>query len=106
MSTRGTPGRPTSLYEPTGFAGATPGATPGAAVATPKSLSPISRPYVTDLPPPETTPLLTLRSATGTPRLADASASSTCLAVAAALRSLGPASAIELLPNVPPVFGV
>ena len=38
--------------------------------------SPIRSPYLTDWPPPETTPFETVRFATGTPSLVDASESS------------------------------
>ena len=57
------------------------------------------------LPPPDTTPLLTLRLATGTPRFVDARASSACLAWAAAIRTSGPPCEIDELPPVLPVFG-
>ena len=70
------------------------------------SLPPISCPYVTVLPPPETTPLLTVSLATGTPRLVEARPSSACLAVAAAARTCGPRCSIDELPPVLPVFGV
>ena len=56
---------------------------------------------MTVLPPPETTPSLTVRLATGTPRFVEASPSSACLAVAAAARSGGPA--LDWMPVLPPV---
>jgi hypothetical protein len=68
-------------------------------------LSPTSWPYVTVLPPPETTPLLTLSCAAGTPRLAAAIASSATFASAAARRTSGPPCEIDELPPVLPVFG-
>ena len=47
-------------------------------------------------PPPDTTPLLTLRLVTGTPRFVAASASSACFAVAAAMRTSGPPWEIDV----------
>ena len=60
---------------------------------------------MTDLPPPETTPLETLRLATGTPSCVDAMFRSACRAVAAACRSGGPPFAIPLLAALLPQFG-
>src|SRR5262245_34335680 len=97
---------PTSLYDDTGFAGAWNCVSVRAPTLALKSLSPSNWPYVTVLPPPETTPLSTLRLATGTPSCAAAMPSSACRAYAAPARTCGPAVRIELDPYVPPVSGV
>src|SRR5438093_933189 len=88
---------PTSEYWLTGLAGDCPGAIPPlkpplgvvgfmfqlAGIDTLKSFSPSSSPYVTDLPPPETTPLLTDSCPVETPKRVEARPSSTCAAEAA-----------------------
>jgi len=61
---------------------------------------------VTVLPPPETTPDLTLRLETGTPRFADASLSSAWYAAAAAARVCLPPVWTPWLPTLAPWFGV
>ena len=58
------------------------------------------------MPPPETTPLSTVRLATGTPRFAEASLSSAALAAAAAARVCLPPVCTPWLPVLPPWFGV
>src|SRR5262245_29092399 len=100
MSTRGT-FVPMTLYWPTAFDGAAPGFSVGATRVVFNSFPPTSWPYVIDLPPPETTPSLTDRPVTATPRLTDASLSSACFAVAAAARSGGPP--VDWMPLLPPV---
>jgi hypothetical protein len=60
---------------------------------------------VTDLPPPETTPSLTVRLAFATARLVAARSSSAFLAAAAAARICGPPDWMPWLPVVPPWFG-
>src|SRR5262245_54348980 len=106
MSSLGRRALPTSLYALIGFEGATPGFTLGAAIDTLNNLSPISSPYGTLLPAPATTPLLTVRAETGTPRLAAARSSNACFAVAAALRTRWPVLEMEVEPFVPPVTPV
>src|SRR5581483_6475466 len=71
-----------------------------------KSFPPISCPYVTLLPPPETTPLLTDSCEAGTPSCVDAIPSSAWYAVAAAARTPGPAFLIVLLAECLPESGV
>ena len=96
---------PTCVYWLGCFAGATPVFSVVVVNLTLNSFPPISWPYVTDLPPPETTPLLTDRLPAATPRFAAAIASSACFASAAALRTSGPPCEIDVLPPVFPVFG-
>ena len=59
-------------------------------------------PNVTLLPPPETTPLSTVRFATGTPRFAEAMPSRACRASAPTLRIFGPVPDIAFEPPSPP----
>ena len=59
---------------------------------------------MTDLPPPETTPLSTVRLATGTPSFAEASLSSSARAATAAARMRWPVDDIEFEPPMPPVW--
>src|SRR5262245_53361907 len=77
-----------------------------APILTLKSLPPRSCPYVTCLPPPETTPLSTERLDAGTPSCVDASPSSAWYAAAAAARVCLPPELIDELPAVVPWFGV
>ena len=58
---------------------------------------------MTVLPPPETTPLLTLRLPTATPSFAAASLSSSARAATAAARMRWPVLDIEFEPPMPPV---
>src|SRR5262245_55451316 len=102
MSTRGA-FVPTSLYWLTGFAGATPCWSEFGFSVTLNSFPPTSSPYVADLPPPVTTPLLTVRLEVATPSFAEASLSSSVLAATAAARMRWPVLDIELEPPMPPV---
>jgi hypothetical protein len=61
---------------------------------------------VTLLPPPDTTPLPTVRVAAETPSFADASLRSACLAEAAAARVCLPPVWTPWLPTLAPWFGV
>src|SRR3954454_12892506 len=71
-----------------------------------KSLPPSSWPYVTLFPPPDTTPLLTLRPDFATPSCADASPRRASRAAAAAALVCLPPELIAELPAVVPWFGV
>src|SRR5581483_8661112 len=96
---------PTCLYWLTGFAGATPVLSVVVENLTLNVFPPSSCPYVTVLPPPETTPLSTLSCPADTPSCVAAIASSACFASAAARRTSGPPCEIDVLPPVLPVFG-
>jgi hypothetical protein len=102
MSTRGAV-VPTSLYWLTGLAGATPCWSDVVVSVTLKTFPPMSSPYVTDLPAPETTPLLTDRLPTATPRREDASFTSSVRAATATARMRWPVLDIEFEPPIPPV---
>src|SRR6185369_1469222 len=65
-------------------------------------LPPMSCAYVTDLPPPDTTPSATVRSDSGTASRFDASSTRTRRASAAALRKGRAPSWIPVLPEAPP----
>src|SRR5690348_18488566 len=97
MSSRG--GRvPTSLYAVVGFAGAWNCVRVVEPMLVLNSLLPSRSPYLTVLPPPETTPLSTESDAAGTPSWVAARPSNACLAYAAAARTCGPLLRIELDP--------
>src|ERR1700731_1466132 len=110
MSNRGTR-VPTTLYWLTalsgaGFAFATPVPEPDRpATVVLNSLPPSRSPYLTDLPPPDTTPSVTLRLPTGTPSWGEGRPSSARRASAAACRRGGPPRAVPLLPVFAPRFG-
>ena len=94
---------PTSLYWLTGLSGAVP------VSVTLSGLSPRRSPYLTERPTSpltETTPLVTVRAATGAFNRAAASRSKACRASAAAARSCGPPRSIEELEVVAPWSGV
>src|SRR5215475_3291615 len=94
----------TVLYAENGFAGETPGCRLTFAFERLNSFPPIRSPYLTDWPPPETTPLSTVRFATGTPSLADAIDSSAPRTSAPTLRIFGPWPDIAFEPPSPPVL--
>src|SRR5262249_26821431 len=94
----------TVLYAEIGFDGATPGWRLTFAPEMFRSLPPTRAPYFTGFPPPETTPLSTVRPAPGAPSLADASPSSAWRASAPTLRIFGPVPDIAFEPPSPPVL--
>src|SRR4051812_25288869 len=92
----------TTLYCDTGFENASPGCITVGSMTTLNTFPPTRSPYVTDLPPPETTPLSTDRLAAGTPSCCAASVTTARRAWLAAPRIWRPAVEIPPLATVDP----